>query len=83
MKNRCILHGRVFVMPWMFAYDRLKFATYLPVYYNQMLKLPVEYPEVCEHLKSGGMSVQIGTTNTFGRIHVDQASEEIANKIHR
>ena len=54
-------------MPWMFAYDRLNFATYLPVYYNQMLKLPMEYPEECEHLKSGGMSVQLGTTTTFGQ----------------
>ena len=45
-----------------------------------MLKLPAEHPEVYEHLKNGGMSVQLGKTNTFGRIPVDQTIEETANK---
>ena len=68
------------VIPWMFAYDRLNYAKYLPVYYNQMLNLPMEHPEVYEHLKNGGMSVQLGAANTFRRIPVDQAIEETANK---
>ena len=68
------------VIPRMFAYDRLNYAKYLPVYYNQMLNLPMEHPEVYEHLKNGGMSVQLGAANTFGRIPVDQAIEETANK---
>ena len=63
------------VIPWMFAYDRLK---YPPVYYYQMKNVP--HPEVYEHLKNGGMSVQLGMTNIFGCILVDQAIEEIANK---
>ena len=29
---------------------------------------------------NGGMSVQLGTTNTFGRIPIDQTIEETANK---
>ena len=45
-----------------------------------MMKLPAEHPEVYEHLKNGGMSVQLGKTNTFGRIPVDQTIEETANK---
>ena len=68
------------VIPWMFAYDRLNYAKYLPVYYNQMLNLPVEHPEVYEYLRNGGMSVQLGAANTFGWIPVDQAIEETANK---
>ena len=63
------------VILWMFAYDRLTHARYLPIYNYQMLKLPAEHPEVYEHLKNGGMSVQLGKTNTFGRIPVDQTIE--------
>ena len=68
------------VIPWVFAYDRLNYAKYPPVYYNQMQNLPMEHPEVYEHLKNGGMSVQLGMANTFGCIPVDQTIEEIANK---
>ena len=53
----------------MFAYDRLNYAKYPPVYYNQM-----------QNLKNGGMSVQLGMANTFGCIPVDQAINETANK---
>ena len=42
------------------------------------LKLPIEHPEVYEHLKNGGMSVQLGTANTFGRIPGNQAIVETA-----
>ena len=64
----------------MFAYDRLNYAKYPPVYCNQMQSLPMEHPEVYEHLKNGGMSVQFGMANTFECIPVDQAIEETANK---
>ena len=64
----------------MLTYDRLNYAKYTPVYYNQMQKLPLEHPEVYEHLKNGGMSVQLGIANTFGCIPVDQAIEETAHK---
>ena len=45
-----------------------------------MQNLPMEHPEVYEHLKNGGMSVQLGMANTFGCIPVDQAIEETSNK---
>ena len=64
----------------MFAYDRLSYAKYPPVYYNQMQNLPMEHPKVYEHLKNVVMSVQLGMANTFGCIPVDQAIEETANK---
>ena len=64
----------------MFAYDRLNYAKYPPVYYKQMQNVHMEHPEVYEHLKNGGMSVPLGMANTFGCILVDQAIEEIANR---
>ena len=57
----------------MFAYDRLNYAKYPPEYCSQIQILPLEYPEVYEHLKNGGMSVQLRMANTFGCISVDQA----------
>ena len=74
-----ILHLRS-VIPWMFAFDRLSYAKYYPVYYNQMQNLPMVHPKVYEHLKTWGMSVQLGMANTFGCIPVDQAIEKTANK---
>ena len=47
------------VIAWKFAYDRFNYTKYLPICYNQMLKLPMklklpmEHPEVYEHLKNG------------------------------
>ena len=37
-------------------------------------------PLVWEYLKDDGFSVQMSATNTFGRILMDQAIEETANK---
>ena len=45
-----------------------------------MQNLPMEHPKVYEHLKNGGIPVQLGMANTFGCIPVDQAIEETANK---
>ena len=72
-----MLHLRM-VIPLMFAllFDRLNYAKYPPVYCNQMQNLPMEHPEVYEHLKNGGLPVQLGIANTFGCISVDQAIEK-------
>ena len=67
------------MIPCIFAYDGINYAKYPPIYYNQMLNLPMEHPEVYEHLKNGRMSVQLGMANTFGCATVDQAIEETAN----
>ena len=45
-----------------------------------MQNVLMEHPEVYEHLKNGGMSVQLELVNTFGCKPVDQAIEETANK---
>jgi len=68
------------MIPWCFAYDKLNYARFLPYYYAQMSRLPLDHPEVHAHFMEGGFSVQIGTTNPFGRIPVDQTIEETVNK---
>ena len=40
-----------------------------------MRNVPMEHPDVYEHMKNGGMSVQLGMAYTFGCILVDQAIE--------
>ena len=68
------------MIPWCFAYDRINYARYLPYYYAQMSRLPEEHPDVHAEFMRGGFSVQLGSTNTFGRIPVDQTIEETVNK---
>lgn len=68
------------MIPWCFAYDRINYARYLPYYYAQMLQLPSTHPDVFKEFMEGCFSVQMGSTNTFGRIPVDQAIEETVNK---
>ena len=50
------------------------------LYYIQMSRLPLDHPKVHAHFMEGGFSVQIGTTNPFGRIPLDQTIEETVNK---
>ena len=45
-----------------------------------MISLSISYPQVNEYLEKGGLSVQLGSVNKFGRIPVDQATEETANR---
>ncbi|KAK3735047.1 hypothetical protein QZH41_001743 [Actinostola sp. cb2023] len=68
------------MIPWCFAYNNLNYARYMSAYLSEMSHLKETHPEVCEYLKSGGFSVQIGTKNPFGRIPTDQACEETVNK---
>ena len=45
-----------------------------------MLHLENDHPNVLEHLESGGFAVQIGESNPFGKIPVDQACKETVNR---
>ena len=45
-----------------------------------MLNLPETHPEIHAYLLSGGFSTQIGCSNPFGCIPMDQAIEETINK---
>ena len=68
------------MIPWCFAYDNVNYARYISSYLSEMSLLGEEHPDVLAYLRSGGFSVQIGATNTFGRIPVDQTCEETVNK---
>ena len=45
-----------------------------------MAHLENDHPSVLEYLESGGFAVQIGESNPFGKIPVDQACEETVNR---
>ena len=68
------------LVPWCFAYDNINYARYLSAYYAEMSNLHIEHPQVYEYMEQGGFSVQIGSSNSFGRIPVDQTVEETVNK---
>ena len=68
------------MIPWCFAYDRLNYARYLTYYFATMCRLSMDYPDVYQHFMQGGISVQIGTSNPFGKIPCDQTIEETINK---
>ena len=64
------------MIPWCFAYDKQNYAQYLSVYYADMCQLPTEHPNVHSAFHEGEFSVQLGSSNPFGKIPVDQATEE-------
>ena len=68
------------MIPWRFAYDRTNCAPYLPLYLESTISLSTPRPQVNKYLENGGLSVQLGSVNKFGRIPVDQAIEETANR---
>ena len=51
------------MIPWCFSYDKVNYARYMPVYYEQMLHLKKDSPEVYESLLNGQFSVQMSETN--------------------
>lgn len=68
------------LIPWCFAYDRVNYSRYLPVYLAQMNNLQRDHPEVKEQFDNGAFAVQLSDGNPFGRIPVDQTIEVTINK---
>ena len=68
------------MIPRCFAYDKQNYGRYLPGYLRQMIKLENEHPQIHDHYTHGGFSVQLGSSNAFGKIPIDQTIEETANK---
>ena len=62
------------------AYDRAKYARYLPAYLTKMYSLKDKHPEVYNIFCNGEFSVQVVDQNPFGRIPVDQTIEMTINK---
>ena len=68
------------MIPWCFAMDKINYARYLSVYYAQMTCLQEKSPELYDYFHRGGFSVQLKEGNPFGRIAIDQTTEETVNK---
>ena len=58
------------ILPWCFAYDAINYARFMSVFCSDMKSLQEEHPEVHEVMKTGGVSVQMSSNNTCGRIPV-------------
>lgn len=68
------------MIPWFFAYDRVNYARYLPVYLLEILNLSVTHPILHDELLNGGFSVQCQENYGFSAVSCDQAIEETANR---
>ena len=68
------------MIPWRFANDHTNCARYLPWYLKSTISLSTSYPQVNKCIEKGGLSVQLGSVNKFGRILMNQAIEETANR---
>ena len=71
------------MIPWLFAYDRINYARSVPYFNSQMSQLPTQHPDIYDEFMAGRFSVQIGSTNLFGKMPVDQTIEETVNKKNR
>ena len=67
------------MIPWCFAYDKINYARYLPLYYAEIMNLPSEHPDVYGNFMAGNFAVQLAEGSPFGRIPVDQATEVTVN----
>ena len=68
------------MIPWCFAYDKVDYARYLPVYLADMPKIQTDQPDVHRGLMTSYFLVQLSEESTFGRLPVDQTTEVTINK---
>lgn len=68
------------IIPWFFAYDRVNYARYLPVYLFEMLNLEKTHPFVHERLCEGNFVAQRQNIYGFSGTAMDQVIEQTANR---
>ena len=68
------------LIPWAFAYDRYNYSRFLLIFLGDMLDLAFSHPDVLKAFKEGNFSVQMSTSNTFGRNEADKTIENTVNK---
>ena len=68
------------MIPWCFAYDKVNYSRYLTPYFAQMTNLGDKNAEEQKALRENSFSVQLASSNPFGRIPVDQTTEVTVNK---
>lgn len=74
------LHSVRMMIPWCFAYDKVNYSRYLTPYFAQMTNLGDKNAEEQKTLRESSFSVQLASSNPFGRIPVDQKTEVTVNK---
>ena len=68
------------MIPWCFAYNKVNCSRYLTPYFAQMTNLDDKNPEVQKAFKEGSFSVQLASSNPFGRLPVEQTTEVTVQK---
>ena len=68
------------MIPWCFAHNKVNCSRYLTAYFAQMTNLDDKNPEVQKAFKEGSFSVQLASSNPFGRLPVEQTTEVTVQK---
>ena len=66
-------------MPLCFAFDRVNYKRWLPLYYEDCLALPDKFPSIYECFLKGGFVVK-HTSRSGSGVPMDQALEKAYNK---
>ena len=62
-------------LPWFFAYDRTNYSRYLTTHFQDLSSLEVDFPFIYEEFTKGNFSVQLSSSNPFGRMEADKVIE--------
>ena len=68
------------MLPWYFAYGRVNYSRYLPVYLQEMSTLQQTHPNVYEKFCSGEFAVQRSNDHAFAKTACDQVIEQTFNR---
>ena len=67
------------MLPWIFAYDHLNYARYLPAYWLEMTNIQSTHPAIYTAFMEGEFAVQ-RSGNRFAHIACDPTIEQTANR---
>ena len=67
------------MLPWIFAYDRVNYSRYLPVYWMEMHDLGHTHPLIYQQFMEGEFVVQ-RSEKPFAQMPCDQTIEQTANR---
>ena len=68
------------VVPWLFAFNHVNYAHWLPVHISDMVNLPTTHPGVYHEFMKGNFAVN-KTSNIFSAMAIDQCHEQLNDLI--
>lgn len=68
------------MLPWFFAYGRINYSRYLPVYYLEMICLEETHPDIHSHFCAGEFAVKRHNNYGFAMTACDQVIEQTYNR---